>query len=97
MIHGLPERLQSLRMQYGFSQRQVAKKIGVSASIISGYETGERTPSTEALMALADLYHCSTDYLLGMPQNSPKLYLDTDGLSAEQFQAIQAIVELLKK
>lgn len=27
---------------------------------------GERSPSIESLMALTNLYHCSTDYLLGL-------------------------------
>ena len=50
MINGLPEKLQQLRAKYGYSQKQVADKINVSTSVISGYETGERTPSTDVLI-----------------------------------------------
>ena len=64
MIKDLPQKLKALRVQYGFSQKQVAEKINVSPSIVSGYETGERTPSTENLLSLAYLYNVSTDYLL---------------------------------
>ena len=51
----------------------MAKKLDVSPSIISSYETGERTPSVENLLSLSYLYHCSTDYLLGRETLSPKL------------------------
>ena len=97
MIYGLPERLRELRKKSGFSQRQLAAMIDVSPSIISGYETGERTPSTEALLALSNIYHCSTDYLLGKQQAAPGAVLNADGLNAEQLQALQTIVAALKK
>ena len=44
MIKDLPEKLKLLRVKYGYSQKQVADKVNISPSIISGYETGERTP-----------------------------------------------------
>ena len=59
MIQGLSERLRDLREKTGLSQRAVAQRLNVSPSIISSYETGERTPSTENLLALSYLYHCS--------------------------------------
>ena len=65
MINGLGDKLQKLRTQFNMSQKEVAVAINTSPSIISNYESGERTPSVENLMALANLYHCSTDYLLG--------------------------------
>ena len=44
----------------------------------------ERTPSVENLMALANLYHCSTDYLLGFQTNENDNTLDVSMLSGEQ-------------
>ena len=55
MIKGLPEKLQELRAKYGYSQKQVADLIKVSPSVVSGYETGERTPSTDVLLQLANM------------------------------------------
>lgn len=49
MIKGLPEKLKEQREKYHYSQKYVADQLHVSPSIISGYETGERTPSTEKL------------------------------------------------
>ena len=95
MIKGLPEKLANLRVKYGYSQKQVADRIGVSPSIVSCYETGMRTPSTEVLLALSYLYNCSTDYLLGKPASSIKI--DADGLSDKQIQAIIQLIDSMKK
>ena len=97
MIQGLPEKLKDLRNQYNLSQRSVAQHLGVSPSIISGYETGERTPSTENLLALSYLYHCSTDYLLGRDSSKQPSLLNVDGLDTKQVQLLSELVETMKK
>ncbi len=97
MIENLPEKLKTLRIKYGFSQKQVADRMGVSPSIVSGYETGERTPSTEVLLALSNLYNCSTDYLLGKTPAEPEIIFDADGLTDEQIKAIRNLIDVLKK
>ena len=97
MIQGLPEKLRDLRNQYNLSQRSVAQHLGVSPSIISGYETGERTPSTENLLALSYLYHCSTDYLLGKDSSRQSSILNVDGLDTKQVQLLSELVETMKK
>lgn len=97
MIKGLPRKLQTLRTKYGYSQKQVAEKLGVSPSIVSGYETGERTPSTEILLALSYLYSCSTDYLLGKQVNEPQFVLAVDGLTDEQIHAISNLIDTIRE
>ena len=76
MINGLAERLRDLRQKNGLSQKDTAKLLEVSPSIISGYETGERTPSVENLLALSRIYRCSTDYLLGKETATLSVTLD---------------------
>lgn len=93
MIQGLPDRLSKLRVQHGLSQKAVADRLQLSASIVSGYETGERTPSTEVLLKLTALYRCSADYLLGIEQSAPATVLDVTGLSTEQIQALQTLID----
>ena len=96
MIQGLPEKLQMLRTKYGFSQKQVAARLGVSPSIVSGYETGERTPSTEVLLSISYLYHCSVDYLLGKQSAEPTVMIDTAGLSDKQISAIISLIDSIR-
>ncbi len=96
MIKDLPQKLKLLRIRYGYSQKQVAIKIGVSPSIVSGYETGERTPSTEVLLALSYLYNTSTDFLLGktLAQNT---VVDLEGLTEGQKKAIINLIASMKE
>lgn len=96
MINGLPEKLKALRIRHGLSQKETASRLGISPSIVSSYETGERTPSTENLLALSYLYKCSTDYLLGRTQDEPRIVLDTDGLSERQMQVLSELIETMK-
>lgn len=96
MIKDLSIKLKELRMSQNLSQADVAKKLKISPSIVSGYETGERTPSTENLLALSYLYKCSTDYLLGKSNEKPTVILDTDGLTPEQIQALQTLIKTIK-
>lgn len=93
MIKGLPERLQQMRSKYGYSQKQIADKLGLSPSIISAYETGERTPSTEVLLSISYIYNCSIDFLLGKQQETPPFIFNTDGLTNKQINAIQSLIE----
>ncbi|MCM1365040.1 MAG: helix-turn-helix domain-containing protein [Faecalibacterium sp.] len=97
MIKGLPEKLRNLRARYRYSQKQVAEKLGVSPSIVSGYETGERTPSTEILLALSYIYNCSTDYLLGKMINSPQTPIDVTELTSNQINAIINFIDSMKE
>lgn len=95
MVYGLGERLQKQRQLLNLSQKEVASAIGVSASIISNYESSERVPSVENLMALANLYRCSVDYLLGIKKDSCS-YIDVSMLTDSQIQLLQNFLLGLK-
>ncbi len=95
MVKGLGERLQKQRLLLNISQKEAAIVIGASASVISNYESGERTPSIENLISLANLYHCSTDYLLGFTSDN-KIVVDTSMLNQSQTQILQHFLNSLK-
>ena len=79
-----------------YSQIWLAKRLGYSPSVISAYETGDRTPSVQALIALADVYHVSVDYLLG--RSAPRQpQLDLTGLTTQQVAALQTIVSAMRR
>lgn len=60
----LTEKLISLRKKNGFSQLDLAEKLGVSRQAISRWEVGAAVPTTENLRVLSELYGVSIDYLL---------------------------------
>ena len=97
MINGLGQRLQEQRILRNLSQKVVATSIGVSASVISNYESCERTPSVEILIALAHLYHCSADYLLGLNKANTVKLLDVSALNDKQYQLLQAFLSSLQE
>ena len=57
-------RLRELRKLRGYSQLKVAMDLHMSQNTISRYETGDHEPGLKELIALADYYNVSTDYLL---------------------------------
>ena len=58
-------------------QKQIAEKLGISISYYSQWEVGKRTPASNNLQKLADIYDVSTDYLLGNTDIKSKT-LETD-------------------
>lgn len=58
-------RVRELRQLRNLTQKQMASKIGVSEILWRKCEAGDRTPTFEGLIALADFFNVSTDYLLG--------------------------------
>lgn len=58
------ERLQALRQRAGMSQDALAERLGVSRQAVSRWERDETMPETDKVIALADLFGVTTDYLL---------------------------------
>ena len=69
--------------------------LDISVFILSGYETGEKTPSIEKLLKLAALYQVSTDYLLGVAKTKNPKTLDASHLTDEQFKAIKQLLSIM--
>ncbi|MGN0346332.1 MAG: helix-turn-helix domain-containing protein [Lachnospiraceae bacterium] len=60
------QRLQDLRMDHDLRQQDVADILCCQRNVYRRYESGEREIPTWALVRLAEFYHVSTDYLLGI-------------------------------
>lgn len=58
-------RIRDLREDSDKSQREIAEYLFVQRTVYCRYERGEREIPVWALLKLADLYHTSTDYILG--------------------------------
>ena len=53
------------RAGYGLFQTDIAKETGISQHQLSEYEHGKALPSLPAIIALADMFDVSIDYLVG--------------------------------
>lgn len=89
MKQPLNENIKQLRTQQGWSQVEFAAKIGVTKQCVSNWENDNVLPSVEMLMRLADLFHVSTDYLLGREARS---VLDIDGLTDLQVAHLRLLI-----
>lgn len=65
----LCERLQQLKIKKEVLQKDIASSIGLSVRSYQRYEKGERTPTATILIALADYFDVSIDYLVGRTDN----------------------------
>lgn len=94
MENTMAERLIELREKNNFSQSFVARQIGVTPALISAYEKQERKPSISKLIALADIYHVSTDYILGRARtNDFSNIIKVDHLTEKQINIIRELVQ----
>ena len=59
------EVLKELRIENSIGQEKLAKAIGVTHSIISLWENGLREPTLSNLIALADFFNVTLDFLAG--------------------------------
>jgi transcriptional regulator with XRE-family HTH domain len=61
----LGKRIRDRRTARQISQKDLATQVGVSPSAVNQYEKGEKIPSTNTLINIADVLDVSSDYLLG--------------------------------
>ena len=64
----IPERLKQLRKEHHLTQQNVADRLGVKLRTYQYYEGKDdksHRPDLETLVALADLFEVSVDYLIG--------------------------------
>ena len=86
--------LKQLRLSAGLTQAQLGELIGVTKSVVSFYELQERSPSPDVLIKLSQIFHVSTDYLLGL---STRETVDITGLDQEDVTLIRTMAERLRK
>ncbi len=61
---GFAEKIYTLRTQAGMSQASLAETLQVSRQTVSKWELGTSYPEIEKLLAISNLFHVTTDYLL---------------------------------
>ncbi len=86
----LSKRINDLRISFGWTQVQLAQKLGVTKQTVSNWENDNIQPSIDMLVKLSKIFNVSTDYLLGLtPTNS----ICVDGLPIEFVSHIVQIID----
>ncbi len=68
--------LKLFRKQNGFTQEQIAEKLGVSRQAVAKWERGESVPDIENVVALADIYEVTIDSLVRNMVSLPDSHSD---------------------
>lgn len=86
----ISERIRQLREQAGYSQSMLAKKLDVTRSSVNAWEMGISSPTTQYVVAMAKLFHVSSDYMLG---TESALQLSLDGYTPEETRLIFDLIK----
>ncbi|MCI5512156.1 MAG: helix-turn-helix domain-containing protein [Eubacterium sp.] len=60
----LGDKITKLRKQNGWSQEELAEKLGISRQSVSKWESGQSMPDIDKIIRMSGLFGISTDYLL---------------------------------
>ena len=91
VISVIGERLAEIRKDHGDTQQTLADKLNVSKFTVSNWEQGKSAPDHGSLIRICQLYHVSSDYLLGLSDDDPLLSKQKRDVLCQQDQ------ELLKE
>lgn len=86
------DRIKNLRERAGFSQVQLAKKLDVTRSSVNSWEMGLSTPTTQYVVALARLFHVSSDYILEIDSSEQ---ISLEGYSSEEIQLLYNLINYI--
>ncbi len=86
-------RLRTLRLKANMTQGQLAKRLNLTKSVISAYETDLRLPSYDVLIGISKIYNVSTDFLLGLER---KQEIDLSGLTQDEVDALLNLIRAMR-
>jgi transcriptional regulator with XRE-family HTH domain len=97
------DKIQALRKEQGWSQQQLAKKVGTSGPIVGRYERGEMTPSVEVAKKLAAAFGVTLDFLADDTGKSVEIkdkamlqrLMEIEALDAEDQKTIVHVLDSL--
>ena len=90
----IADRIKALREEKGYTQTDLAKKLGITRSGVNAWEMGISVPSTQYVVELADLFKVSCDFILCVDKSSS---ISLEGLSEEDIKLVYSVAEHLRK
>ena len=87
----LGEQIKALRQARGITQTSLALRLGVSKQSVSNWENNNIMPSIDMLVKMAQFFHCTTDYLLEIGDES--FLIETHHLTEKQAAHILFLVD----
>lgn len=79
------KRLMQLRKEHGYRNRDAfAAELGIPANTLRNYEMDIREPGFSFLIKMSQLFHVSTDYLLGLTEERATTAVNVQSISEQQ-------------
>lgn len=87
------DKIKALREGKGWTQAELARRLGITRNGVNSWEQGLSIPSTACLVDLASVFSVSTDYLLGVDTSAA---INVTGLSDRDVAMLAALVDRLR-
>lgn len=88
------DKIKDLRQARGWTQADLARRLGVTRNGVNSWEQGLSMPSPASLVDLARLFSVSTDYLLGVENLTT---VNVSGLDARDVAILAELADRLRK
>ena len=88
------ERLKELRVENGLTQKQLADALGVGQTTIAAHEK-DHMPKLDSLLAYADFFECTLDYLAGREEGALPYALSNE--ERELIQSFRSLKPVVRK
>ena len=107
--HLIPERLKLSREQLGITMAEASRRLNLSKIGYCRYEYGERVPSPQTIEVIAQCFHTSYDYLVGLSDDptpsqividrdtNPELFKLIELCQNNDLQQLDRLIEYYKK
>lgn len=88
-------KLKEARKRAGYTMKELAALLGITEGAVSNYENGKRQPDLMMLLKIADVFNCSTDYLLGRTDRPDAYLIEKEKLPVELADSgVKSVVKL---
>lgn len=87
------ERIRIPRERFHITQAELARELDVTRSSVNAWEMGVSLPSVSKLVQIAERFHTSTDYLLGIEQKNT---IDIQDFSPQEQSLICSLLDYIK-
>ena len=95
-IRALGESIRAARMRKGLTQEALAELLDITPIHLKNIESSRRKPSVPLLFALMKLLDFSVDALV-FPERREGGVIHTDGLTEEESEAVERLVDVLRR
>ena len=80
------------RKEKGYTQKEMAERLGITRGGYNNYEVGQSTPSYKTLVKIANIFNVTTDYLLGNTHENNDLSADLDPINKKIYRRSHLLI-----